>query len=72
MIAAENKNNGQRAIVGYQQQQQCETRYDTENVTKIKDYKISFEWNGHRGSAYTYNNYSVGDRLPVEVSIRAK
>lgn len=72
MIAAENKNNGQRAIVGYQQQQQCETRYDTENVTKIKDYKIRFEWNGYGGSAYTYNNYSVGDRLPVEVSIRAK
>jgi len=71
MVAADNKQN-QQSIIGYRQQEKCETRYDSERVTKIKDYRITFEWQGIRGQAYTYNNYVVGDRLPVEVNLRAK
>lgn len=72
MIAADNNRGGQQGIVGYKQEQRCETRneYTTEN--KIKDYKVWFQWDGIVGSVYTYNSYSVGDRIPVSVSIVAQ
>lgn len=70
MIAADNKQ--QQGIVGYKQQQQCSTVYESELVQTLKNYTITFEWEGVIGKAYTYNNYSVGDRIPVEITVRAK
>jgi len=32
---------------------------------------IRFEYNGLTGSAYTYNQYRIGDTLSATVSIRA-
>jgi len=71
IIAAENKNNRQE-IVGYQQQQQCNdvTFYETQET--LKNYTIWYEWNGAQGRSYTYNQYRLGDQIPVTVSINAK
>ena len=39
---------------------------------ELKNYTIRYEWNGIVGKTVTYNNYRVGDRLPIRVSIQAK
>lgn len=70
MVAADN-NNGRRVITGYQIQRQCNEVYETRQVRQIKNYLIRFEWNGHYGQAYTYNNYRVGDRIDATVSLAA-
>ncbi len=70
IIAADN-NNGRRVITGYQIQRQCNEVYETQQVRQIKNYFIRFEWNGHYGQAYTYNDYRVGDRIDATVSVRA-
>ena len=72
MGAAENKKQGSQKIVGYQTQRQCGTFYQEESVRKIKNYRITYEWNGVVGRSYTYNNYSIGTQIPVGVSINAK
>ena len=71
-IIAADQNQGQRSIVGYKRERQCynENRYTTER--QIKNYTIRYEWRGVVGKSYTYNNYNVGDRLPINVSISAK
>lgn len=71
MIAAENKK-GSKQIVGYQNQTKCDTVYIQEQSQQLKDYKISFQWQGVYGSAYTFNSYNIGDRIAVEVRLRAK
>lgn len=67
-----NKRGGQQQIVGYRQEQVCHnvTYYETQE--EIKNYTITYKWNGIQGQTITYNNYRVGDRLPIEISIRAK
>jgi uncharacterized protein YcfJ len=70
MIAADKKNNRQ-AIVGYKQEQRCNTYYNEERVQTIKNYTIVYNWNGVSGRSYTYNQYNVGDKIPVTVSINA-
>mgnify|MGYP001199401106 CR=1 FL=1 len=71
MGAAENKKTSKQ-IVGYQKQTKCDTVYVQEQSQQLKDYKISFQWQGVYASAYTFNHYNVGDRIPVEVRLRAK
>jgi len=41
-------------------------------VQTLKNYLIWYEWNGVTGRSYTFNQYSVGDRIPVSISINAK
>jgi len=72
MGAAENKKQGSQKIIGYQTQKQCGVFYQEESIRKIKNYRITYEWMGIRGNSYTYNNYSIGARIPVNVSINAK
>jgi len=72
LIANDNANKQKQGIVGYQQQQQCTTDYQVETVNTLKNYTILYEWNGVRGKSYTYNNYQVGDRIPINVSIKAR
>lgn len=64
-------NGNRRQIIGYEVHRQCHEVMTRQQTTQIKDYRITFEWNGVYGSQYTYNNYSVGQRIPVTVSIRA-
>ena len=71
MISADNKKSKQ-VITGYRLERQCHTTYINETQRQLKHYKIWFTWNGIDGTAFTYNNYQIGDRIPVEVSLRAK
>ena len=69
---AANKNNRtQRVITGYNIQRQCETVYVQRTERRVKNYQITYEWNGVRGQSYTHNNYRVGDQIPISVSINA-
>ena len=72
VIAADKGNQTRQVITGYTTERQCSEVMVRQEVNQIKDYRITFEWNGVYGSAYTYNNYSVGQRIPIEVNLRAK
>lgn len=70
IIAADNGN--KTGVVGYQTERQCEIVNEITKERQILNYKITYEWNGVKGSSYTYNSYNVGERIPVSVSIVAK
>ena len=72
IIAADQNNGNRQVITGYRTERQCSEVMVRQEVRGIRDYLITFEWNGIYGSAYTYNNYTLGQRIPVEVNIRAK
>jgi uncharacterized protein YcfJ len=72
VIAADKGQNSKKVIIGYEIQRQCSEVMTRQQISTIKDYHITFEWNGVYGSAYTYNNYQLGQRIPVEVRLRAK
>ena len=59
-------------IIGYREEQTCNNVTFYETQQELKNYTINYEWRGVQGSTVTYNNYRVGDRLPIEVTIRAK
>lgn len=67
-----NKKGGKDQIVGYRQEQSCQNITFYETQEQLKNYTITYEWNGIRGRTVTYNSYRVGDRLPINVSIQAK
>ena len=67
-----NKNGGQQQITGYRQEQTCQNVKFYETQEQLKNYTITYEWNGIRGRTVTYNNYRVGDRIPITVNIQAK
>jgi len=67
-----NKKGGQQQIIGYRQEQTCNNVTFYETQEELKNYTIRYEWNGIVGKTVTYNNYRVGDRLPIRVSIQAK
>lgn len=72
IVAAEDGKKGEKVVTGYKVENRC---YDVEvrDVQRVlKNYKITYTWNGISGSSYTYNYYNVGDRVPVSVSINAK
>lgn len=62
----------QQVITGYRLQQQCTETMVREQQTQITNYTIWYEWNGVKARSYTYNNYNVGDRIPVSISINAR
>ena len=72
VIAADKGNQSRQVVTGYRTERQCSEVMVRQEVNQVKDYRITFEWNGIYGSAYTYNNYYVGQRIPVEVNLRAK
>lgn len=73
IIGADRAQNGSRQVVtGYRVERQCAEVMVREEQRKIRNYTITYEWNGVRAQSYTYNRYSVGDRIPVTVSINAQ
>lgn len=71
IIAADTRKTS-RVVVGYEPVKKCETVKVPQTTRRIKNYKINYNWRGVRGSSYTYNNYIVGERVPISVSISAK
>lgn len=73
IIGADRAQNGTRQVItGYRIERQCSEVMVQQEVREIRDYFIRFEWNGVQGTAYTYNQYTVGQRIPVTVSIVAQ
>jgi len=66
-----NKRAGQRQIIGYESQRQCSDVLFYEDQQRVRNYTIWYDWNGVQGRSYTFNQYSVGDRIPVSISINA-
>lgn len=63
----------ERNYTVYEDRKVCTTKYrEVGNKRVIKNYKITYVWAGVTGTSYTYNNYNVGDQIPVSVSIVAK
>ena len=69
---SDNKKGSQEQIIGYRQEQVCQNVTFYETQEELKNYTIRYEWRGIVGKTVTYNNYRVGDRIPVSVSIQAK
>jgi uncharacterized protein YcfJ len=66
-----NKRANQRQIIGYESQRQCSDVLFYEDQERVKNYTIWYDWNGVQGRSYTFNQYSVGDRIPISISINA-
>ena len=62
---------GQRQIVGYRQEENCRKISFHETQERLKNYRITYEFNGIQATSFTHNQYKVGDRIPVTVSIQA-
>jgi uncharacterized protein YcfJ len=71
MIAADRAQGTDRVITGYTLEQRCSQTDRYETRERIKNYRITYEYNGTYGQSYTNNKYRVGDRLSVTVSIQA-
>jgi uncharacterized protein YcfJ len=63
---------GDKQVVGYRQEQRCNniTRY--EQSEELKYYKVQYEWNGVYGTTSMARPVSVGQQIPVTVSINAR
>jgi len=69
IVAADNNNN--RQIVGYRMERQCQQNNSTHTERQLKNFTIWYSWNGHYGKSWTFNQYNVGDRIPVTVTVNA-
>jgi hypothetical protein len=72
IIAADQGNKNKQVVTGYTTERQCSEVMIQQQVQTIKNYRITYKWQGITGTSYTYNNYNIGDRIPVTVNIVAK
>lgn len=63
---------GDRPIVGYKREQRCQQVTNYRYESKIRDYTVKYEWNGYKGAVVTYNQFSVGDSINLNMDLRAK
>ena len=72
IVGGDKAANGNRQVVtGYKIERQCSEVIVREQQREIRNYTITYRWNGITAQSYTYNRYNVGDRIPVTVSINA-
>ena len=71
IVAADN-NQGQRVVTGYRNERQCSNVTTYETRQELTDYLISYEVLGVEQNANVTNQYRVGDRIPVQVSIQLR
>ena len=69
---ANKRGRSNQVVTGYRVERQCIETIRREETTEIKNYKIWYEWNGVQAQSYTYNQYNVGDRIRVVVSINPR
>ena len=65
-----NKRADSQQLLDTSQEQRCNKVRFYEHKS-LKTILLHYEWRGIQGSTVTYNNYRVGDRLSVTVSIQA-
>lgn len=61
----------ERVITGYQTEHRCDDVVVQRQTREIKNYRITYQWSNIFATSYTYNQYRVGDRISVTVSINA-
>lgn len=71
LIGANNNNSGNQ-IIGFRTVQTCTMEKKEVNSTRLKNYRITYDFHGALGTSYSYNSYLVGDKIPVNVSVIAK
>ena len=72
IIAADKGNQNRQVITGYRIERQCSDVMVNQQQREIKNYTITYYWNGITAQSYTFNQYRVGDKIPVTVSINAQ
>jgi|TARA_B110000008_G_scaffold86764_1_gene88617 uncharacterized protein YcfJ len=72
LIGANNNNNNNNQIIGYRTVQSCTMNNKEINTTKLKNYRITYDFHGALGTSYSYNSYLIGDNIPVRVNVVAK
>lgn len=65
---ANRKYNNQNNIVGYQQQQQCQTVFVSEQY--VSGYNVMYDLDGHRFTQYEHYKPIIGSRHEVIISTR--
>lgn len=71
LIGANNNNSGNQ-IIGFRTVQTCTMEKKEVNSTRLKNYRITYDFHGALGTSYSYNSYLVGDKIPVKVNVIAK
>ena len=71
LIGANNNNSGNQ-IIGFRTVQTCSMEKKEVNSTRLKNYRITYDFHGALGTSYSYNSYLIGDKIPVNVSVIAK
>ena len=68
MISAD-KNQGDRQIVGYRQEQRCKTTYITEQVDQINGYTVTYELAGNRYTTQSHSYVQRGSTLSLRLKV---
>ncbi len=63
---------GDRPIVGYKREERCNMVERFRYEEKVRDYTVKYNYNGYYGSVVTYNQFSVGDKITLQMDLRAK
>ena len=71
LIGANNNNSGNQ-VIGFRTVQTCTMEKKEVNSTRLKNYRITYDFHGALGTSYSYNSYLVGDKIPVNVNVIAK
>jgi uncharacterized protein YcfJ len=71
LIGANNNNSGNQ-VIGFRTVQTCTMEKKEVNSTRLKNYRITYDFHGALGTSYSYNSYLVGDNIPVNVNVIAK
>ena len=68
ILGADMAQNANRQVVGYQNQQQCDTNYVRRVEKVVSGYDTTYSWNGLTGVARTKKKYKRGTHMPVRIS----
>ena len=71
LIGANNNNSGNQ-VIGFRTVQTCTMEKKEVNSTRLKNYRITYDFHGALGTSYSYNSYLVGDKIPVNVNVIAR
>lgn len=69
MIAADKKQNSNRPIVGYRQEQHCQTSYVQQERYVNDGYRVTYEIEGNRYTIETKQRMNVGDFVRLRMKV---
>lgn len=65
------RGSNEQVVTGYRTERRCDNIVVQNQTREIKNYRITYQWSNIIATSYTYNQYRVGDRISVNVSIDA-